>query len=139
MSVKGGLASHLKADAAVAAVVGTRVHHYPVPQGVALPYVEFERQDTEHIRHLDGPSGLRRTEFSVTCYSRDSAEVEALAEAVRESLDGWRGAWSGVRVTCVFLEEMDDSASADIDGGEEQIHRIGMDFTVWHVESVPAH
>jgi len=138
MSVKGGLAAHLKADAAVSAIVGNRVYIAPVPQAKPLPFVVFRREGTDHIRSLAGPSGLRRSEFDLMCYSTDSAEVEQLGEAVRLALDGWSGVWSSIRVTNVFVEEMDDAEIADQEGGEEVIFQVEIPIVVWHVESVPS-
>ena len=138
MSVKGGLALHLKANAAVSAIVGDRVYIAPIPQAKPLPFVVFRRRATDHIRSLTGPSGLRRTEFDLMCYSTDSAQVEQLAEAVRLSLDGWSGVWSSIRVTNVFVEEMEDTEIADQEGGEEVIFQVEIPIVVWHVETVPS-
>ena len=138
MSVKGGLALHLKANAGVSAIVGSRVYIAPMPQAQPLPFVVFHRQGTDHVRSLEGPSGLRRTEFDVRCYSTDSAQVEALGEAVRLALDGWSGVWSSIRVTNVFVEYMEDAEIADQEGGEEVVFQVELGIIVWHVESVPS-
>lgn len=137
MSVKGGIAAHLKADPDVAAIVADRVEIAPMSQGVPLPFVVFSRDQTDHTRSLSGPSGLRESSFAINAYSRDTAEVEALAEAIRLSLDGWRGEMNGVHVTSVVLDDTSDVELADSEGGEDAILLIGLDFTVWHVESVP--
>jgi hypothetical protein len=137
MSVKGGLVAHLKADAGVAAIVGTKVYPIPLPQGKNPPYLLYQRKDTEHVRDLSGASGLRRAEFQLDAYSTDSAQVETLAEAVRSSLDNWSGTWAGTVVKHVMVDRMADDVAADTDGGEDVLHRIIIDIIVWHVESTP--
>lgn len=137
MSVKGGMVAHLKADAAIAAIVGTRIYPVPLPQGKLPPYLLYQRRDTEHTTDLRGSSGLRRTEFQLDCYAVDSAVADMLAEAVRNSLDNWRGTWSGTRVRHVLVEKIADTMTDDIDGGEEVLHRITLDIIVWHDETMP--
>jgi len=137
MSIKGGMVAHLKADAGVAAIVGTKVYPVPIPQGQSAPYLLYQRYDTDHIRDLSGPSGLRRTSFQLDAYSESPAEAEALSESVRLSLDGWRGTWSGIRVTSVILEKITDAFINDPDGGEDVLYRVSIDIIVWHAESIP--
>jgi hypothetical protein len=138
MSVKGGLAAHLKADPAVAAIVGDRVEIFPMSQGVDLPFVVYRRRRTEHVRHLGGLSGLRRVEFEVSALATDSAVVDSLAEAIRVSLDGFRGVWAGTRVTAVYVDELSDIFAPDIEGGEDVVLQVDLEVVIWHREAVPA-
>jgi len=87
LSLQAGLVAALKADSAVAALVGTRVYDEP-PQGVTFPYIRIGNVDAEPFR--DSCAKAWSIVFSIEGHSRPvSGRVEAtrLAEAVVDALD----------------------------------------------------
>lgn len=145
MSIEAALYAHLTANAGVAALVGSRV--YPmgsVPQGAAFPRITYQRISSVHEHHQGGVAGLAHPRLQVDCWAQGAsgyAAVKALAEAVRMALDGRRGAMgagdAAVDVRSVILEGQSDGWEPPTDSSAVGVHRVRMDFIIWHAERVP--
>jgi hypothetical protein len=88
LALQAALVARLRADAAVAALVGARVHDEP-PQAVALPYLRIKAVGLDPLR-MDGHTDWRLT-VALEAHSRPVAgrvEATKIAEAVVTCLDG---------------------------------------------------
>ena len=117
---------------AVTAIVGTRVFPVRVSQSAAYPYIRYMRAAGARWRSTQGPSGKAQPLIQVDCYAATYAEVKTLANAVRQTLDGYRGTVAGVRVGSISLETDEDMEE---DGPEPIPYRVSMDFLVTHEEA----
>lgn len=122
----------LKANSAVAALVGTRVYALKAPQPATAPYITYQRISGERTRDTRGPTGRARARIQVDCYATGYAGANALANAVRKSLDGYRGTVASVRVWSIALESDLDFYE---DGVDPPLYRVTMDFFVTHDET----
>ena len=90
--IEEALYAMLTADAAVAALVGTRVYPIPAPDQVVRPYIAYRRTGERVDRALGGPTGLVETTFELGCWAEDTttaaggAIARDLAAAVRAAL-----------------------------------------------------
>lgn len=91
MTLEEAVYARLTADAAVAAIIGTRAYPILAPQNVALPYVVFQRSETENLAHLGGRGTHDRVQLAVIAYAADSIGARALADAAQTVLDEWHG------------------------------------------------
>lgn len=76
----------LIADAAVAAIVGDKVHPKLAPQGESYPYVVVKVAATEPFNSLDGYADLSRNEVIVLAYAMEETVAGQLADACRAAL-----------------------------------------------------
>lgn len=89
LALQAAIVAALRADPAVAALVGGRVYDEP-PEDVEFPYCRIGMTDLRILR-LSGPWADDDVMLSVECHSRPtSGRVEAarIAHAVRRCLDG---------------------------------------------------
>jgi hypothetical protein len=76
----------LKNDAAVAAVVGTRIFWVKVPQNAARPYVVLQTISDPRPAHLGGYNGARVTRVQADCIGDTYGAVRTLAEKIITAL-----------------------------------------------------
>lgn len=91
----------LRTNPAVGAMIGgTGVNHARVfisdaPQLAALPFVICDVYDTEPFDSMSGVSSVDHDLVKVFCYGDTSEKAIALADAVRDALDGSKGTFNG--------------------------------------------
>jgi len=108
MSLETAMRAYVLADATVAAAVGTRMYSRKPPQTPGVPYIVYQRIDTRRLHDMDGPDGLPRPRVQIACWAANSTGAADLADAVRERLDGYRGAWGDVTIgSCLCVGESD--------------------------------
>lgn len=116
LALQKGLRAALVADAAVTAIVGTRIYDEP-PQGVTYPYLRFGAIEAEA---LDTDSTAAATVFvTIEGHSRSaSGRVEAvqMAEAVRSVLHRQESAVTTTGFVLVELIFEAYSATRDAEG-----------------------
>jgi len=111
MTLEAELRTYTLADAAVAALVGTRMHTRKLPQTPTLPAIVYQRIDTRREHDHDGPDGLPRPRMQVTSWAATPAGAVDLAAAVRQRLDGYAGTWGTLTIgscLCVGERDLDD-------------------------------
>jgi hypothetical protein len=95
--IEEALVTRLLADATVAAAVGTRIYPLVAPQGAAMPHIVYQRISGPRV-HTHQGSDLAHPRFQFACNAATYAAAKALANAVREELDGTHVTQSGVRI-----------------------------------------
>jgi len=127
----------LKDDAAVAAIVGDKIVPQRAAQQTDLPYVVYELISSQHMKDMDGASGLANPLFRLTSWETTYAKVKALAEAVRLALVGFRGTIDGNVIQGIFLENQLDGFDLRPDGSEGNADRVIQEWSIWYCEPVP--
>lgn len=130
------LKAALLADAAVAALVGTRVWPARLPQTATLPAVVFQRVATvPSSPALSNPVGPTRARVQMSCWATTFGGARELGDAVMHALNGWSGTTGGEQAHLVRLVNWLD----DYDPGPpEPRHRVIADFYVFSMEGVAA-
>ena len=142
MSLKDAMIAELRADTGVAALVDERVFKKVAPQGKPLPYITVQRISNSHVHHLTAASGLADARVQVSCWDTSDSGAEALAEAVREALDGFTQDTLGsgdntADVRRISLDNDRDHFVPSTVGSDIGTHGMILDFDVWYGESVP--
>src|SRR5688500_44365 len=91
----------------VRAIIGTRAYPLVLPQAPTYPAVRYQRSDTVRGPYrgmATGRAGYAKPRFQVDCYAATPASAQALADAVRSVLDGYKGTASGVAIGSIALE-----------------------------------
>lgn len=131
--IEEALGARLKADAAVAALVGVRVYAVVAPGDVAKPFVTFQEISAlDAGQHLRGPSNLMRSRYQVDAWADRRGVAKSLGAAIRACLDGYRGDTAAADTTIVRSILFEDRR--DLYEAPELLHRVSIDFLVWHSE-----
>lgn len=120
----------LRADAAVSALVGTRIHPNVLPAGSTLPAITYFRVSATRVGALGADSGLAQARMQVSCWASTNLGMTALAKAVRDALKRLApGAYSGVTIEAIFQDD-----GPDIYEPDSQTYQRPLDFLVWFQE-----
>ena len=112
----------------------------PAPAQAITRYVTFQRISANHVRHLQGGSGLATDRYQVTSWAKKPADAMVLAERLRERFDNNRRGGIGEAgnlwaTNAVFLESEQDTFDTPTDASQEGWHGVIQDFILWHEET----
>lgn len=130
MSLELAVKAVLIGDTGVAALVGERVWIMRFPNdGTEYPAVAIAPVSLRPEMAHDGPVDFAESRIQVDLYADGYAEVRALADAVRQALDGFRGESAGEDVFSVFLEN-----EVPEWGDVLEVYRVTQDYMVtWRI------
>ena len=125
----------------VSALVGTRVYPLRLPQTTTapvLPAIRYQRIDTVRSPYREmatGRSSHVRPRFQIDCFAATPAGAQAVADAVRSVLDGFRGTSAGVAIGSIGLEDEAADLEEGVGAGGAPIYRHRLDFLIGHAEA----
>jgi Protein of unknown function (DUF3168) len=139
MRITKAVKLHLRADAGVAAIVGSKVHLRRAPQRSEYPHVIISIAGAEwptrsQARRSEDVSHIIKTRVQIDCFSLDENQVDELAEAVAGSLDDFMGTTQGVVITRSLQDDERDNYSQLEDASDEGVHRITQMYAIWYDE-----
>jgi hypothetical protein len=132
--MREALRAHLLADAGLAALVGTRVSWPWRQRGDALPSVTLRRIDAVRDYTMGGPSGLVRSRVQVDCWAATYDSATVVSRAAVAALSGMRETVSDIDFQGAFADDERDLTDEG-SGADEVLHRVSVDFLIWHSES----
>ena len=132
MKAKKAFRDLLLADAAVTALMGTRVFSKLVRSDAATrPYIVYELQDCRPERHMTEPDDLVRHEVLSLVFDDKDGRAWQVADAVRIKLDGFSGVIAGTTIDiCWFLDEQDEYVN-ETDAAEIGAYVARQRFALW--------
>ena len=141
MSLEASLFQYLTAQAPIIALIKKRMYPESAPKGACYPYLTYSTVFGKAEKHLGAASALSLTTIQLDCCGETKKQAVELGEALREELDGMRGATIGTTTTTV-VESISIQSTRDTierpDSGQEQVKYIRqIDVDVWHVTTVP--
>jgi len=113
------------------AALGDRVYPRRLPRDAVLPAVTYRRIDTVRGRSHSGPDGLATPRIQLDIWATDPDVADAIAEAIRIRIDGYRGQMGDVPVGSVELV-----GDVDDDDPETGLYRRVLDVSITHEEAV---
>lgn len=143
MSIKGDLVTYLRAFPGLTALVGTRVafHHaaqsWRTSAGAVQASVVIQQIDGDHKHHTRGATGRVIGRFQLTCIDDDGVGGEAVAEQVRQALDGYRGAMGSTWISMCNLADQRSEHVPPSDGGGLGTYVESMDYMIGWTVTVP--
>jgi phage tail protein X len=113
----------LSGNAALAALVSTRIYPLQFPQGVTVPALTYERISTERQYSLTGYSGIEQVGLQVMVLASTYAQARQVSDAVVSAMEG----------AAAFQALLDTG----IDIYQDEVGQYGtiLDFGVWHHNS----
>lgn len=137
--IRPALRAFLLADSQVASAVGSsRIFPSTMPQGESRPSLVFNRVTGVGDYHMQGPSGLAQVRFQIDAYAQDPDAATALANLVKDRIDGFRGVMGDdgsppsvtpVRVQGVFQQMERDDYQADV-----SLYLLSRDYLIVYEE-----
>ena len=100
MSLETELVTRLEDDAGVGAVAGDRFYPIILRQNPTLPATVYRRISGPRLQNLTGNAGRGTARIQFDHWSKTYVEAQALAAAVRESLNGFIGTLTTLKVVC---------------------------------------
>lgn len=139
MTIQRAVANFVITDSAVTALVTQRIYPQRLPQNPEYPALVFRRVSGPQVHNLAGAAGRAVPRVQIDCYAETYTQMEALADAVKARLDGFRGtmttadspALSFVVDTCKLENSLDFDES---DVPNKTLHRRAQDYMVNHRE-----
>ena len=87
MTIEDALQAHILASSEITALIGNRVFADEAPQGVATPFIVFQRISTANTRALQRVVA-QRVRMQIDCWGDRKAQVLALTRFLRASFTG---------------------------------------------------
>lgn len=128
--------------ATVAALVAARVYSGEAPVGALAPFLVINQDDNEHEHDMSGASGYKHTQLVIDGFALTYAGAEALLDAMRLALDGYRdtvttGSGKTLKIHHCFLDN-DSIESVKPESGEGQsYYNVISKWLVVSPETVP--
>lgn len=90
MIIEEALTDFITSQPEITQLIGDRFRHMALPQGTSLPAITYMRISNTRQRHHGGIS-KKSPVYQLSCFSKDSKEVEILAQKVINALDMYSG------------------------------------------------
>lgn len=134
MQIEEAIYGAMTGEATISALVGTRIYPGQAPQSSAFPVVIYQQASQKKVMSLTGVVNLNSYSLHLDIWGETYASVKAVYHAIREFLNGYRGALGAgtVNVRGVFEEGGDDQAESPIHAEEEGLFRAGLDLSIWY-------
>jgi hypothetical protein len=127
------LVSFLEEAPAISAIVEDRIYPQILPQRSTLPAITYNQVSAVRVEDLSGPAGKARRRISINCWAATDTGAEALADAVRQSLNGFHGWMRDTKIGSTRLDE--EVYLFEQDAGTVGIYRVVQDFIIAHLEA----
>lgn len=148
MTLKTALFDYLSNDAGVVAIVGDQVDGvpgiYPMTAPASAgdpPWVTYQELSRISWNHMLAISGLVRSRLEVDAWATTPLVADALAEAVRLAMDGFRGLMGDeeLDVRSCFLEDaQDDYEPPQAAEGRVGLYRVRQDYFIAYMVEIPS-
>lgn len=134
MALESELVKRLRADATVAGLVGLRIFAGMARAGEPLPRITYQRISGPRLHLLDGLPGIAQPRIQFDCWAARYEDAKSLADAVRISLDDFRGVLGTHTVQGIFMQDERDLSEPPSHAEGLGIFRVSQDYLVWHTE-----
>jgi hypothetical protein len=138
MTIESALYSHLSTKASITALVSTRIYPQVAPESATYPFITYTVLSESHDHSMGGATGLTNPTIQIDAWADTIANRVAVSEAIRNALDGFTGnmGTENLSIRNCFLQNR-ANFNENTTEGKTPTWRSSMDFSIWHVESVP--
>ncbi len=129
-TVEHAIVDRLKANAAVNALVSTRIAPWEQTQSMPLPHISYLRVSTNREHIMAGSAGFAHAMIQVDCWAATYSAAKDLAEAVRKTLDGYHGTTQGHYIGVIQNTIDRDVPQRLSTGSERSLFRVMQEYRV---------
>jgi hypothetical protein len=134
-NIESALVAKVTGDVTVSSIIAARMYPQIVPQGVSLPAVTYSEISGLRKHDLNGPCGLVESRWQLNCWTTTRSGARTLADAVRQSIDGFDGFVGAVEIQSIQMANEVDLG--DFPAGVDVSRKYGtaLDFEIWFKET----
>jgi len=133
-ALKEGIFTKLSADVPLAALVSDRIYPDVAPQTKKMPYIVYEIEDEDGVKHMTGGGPLESTGVQFTVWAESSGKRSAVNDALRAILDNKIGLALGIAETRVIRKtNAVDTQEKPDDGSENWNFGTFNDYNIWYI------
>ncbi len=141
-TIREAIVSFLNSLVPLTAIVGPRIYWAHPSQKSNYPNVCVGVSERSWGHNLDGADGTSTATFDITVQHQDpggsgESTCVAMAEAIRNYFDGFRGTQVSVAILSIFLMDEGDDQVASIDGSDNWVYQIALTYRVRHRVPTP--
>lgn len=139
MTIERAIASYLRGKPSITGLVGDDIYPEVAPDKAPYPFITYTIISESHDHAMSGATGLAQVTVQLDVWTSTFADRVSVSEAIRNALDGFRGSMGAenLEVRNCFFSSRSTSTERELEGKGQPIHRATLDFSIWHVESVP--
>ncbi len=119
MALAEDIYSTLSGDAAVSALVSTRIYPLKMPQNPVMPAITYRRVSGARISSIDGITQTDNPRYQVDVWGSSYDSVRSVVEPVIQAMDG-SATFKAVMITDLDFYEDDTT-----------LYRAAVDFSIW--------
>ena len=129
MSIASDVRTFIIADATITGLIAARLYPIILPQEPTMPAMTYQWISGTRFHSMDGASKLSGPRVQFDCWAATYLDAEALFEALRKRLDGYRGPAGSSTIQGAFF-----SSERDLYESEPKLYRRSVDFFIFHTE-----
>lgn len=130
MNIKQALVSYLL-NTELTNLIDNRLFPLILPQDAKLPAVTYQQVSIPRTLSLKGTGDKAQPRFQFSCWASNYSEGQAVANKLRNLLDGFSGLMGeNVRTSVRVASEREDYES------ETGRYRVDIDFLIWCEEKI---
>lgn len=116
--------------AVIGGLIDARMYPQVLPQNVTFPAISYSMAARESVRDIpNGPAGRARPRITINAWALNYAQSEALSNAIRLRLDGFKGSMGASDIGAIRLDNV-----FDVFEEEAKAYRILNDYIISHLE-----
>jgi hypothetical protein len=127
------LVTFLEDAPAISAIVGSRIYPEALPQKPTYPALTYQLVSAVRVEDLSGPAGKCRRRISINCWAATEIAAYQLADAVRQSLNGFHGWMADTRIQSTRLDN--EWSFPESEAGVTGIYRVTQDYIIGYLEA----
>ena len=136
-SIKQSVRTRLLQSATIAGLCGANVFTGRSDQGQALPRINITRISGGQEHDLDGAAANANPRIQIDCRAATDVAADALADAVRNMLDGYTGTMGTHSIDVAVLDNRLDLDEPAIDGSDNNTYCVIQDYLIRYTEPIP--
>lgn len=129
MTIETETHARLAANGTISGLVSTRIYPLILPKSPTMPALVYHKVSGPRVHDLDGASGRALPRIQIDSWADTYTGAQALAAAVRGSLDGYNGLLTTIRATFKLDNEIDDYEE------DTKLYRVIQDYIISHTEA----
>ncbi|MCP5017108.1 MAG: DUF3168 domain-containing protein [Ketobacter sp.] len=139
MTIESAIYSHLSTKSSITALVSDRIYPQIAPNSAEYPFITYNIVTEDHDHSMGGATGLANLILQLDVWASTVPTQVSLSEALRNALDGFKGLMGSedLDIRNCFLQNRASFFEPRTEGKEIPDYRTTLDFSIWHVETVP--
>lgn len=140
MSLREAVYTRLCQFNAVTLNAGPRIYFGALPQTCRLddgPAITYFVSDRPYGHVLTGCDGTSSAQVRISAWAYLQSDADQLAQAIRDSFDGWSGVASGTRILACALKDERDFPQEPRAGTDQWVYQVTHEYEIAHRVGLP--